>query len=147
MTTKSETFERMVAWMQAKNLPLDSLREIERGVRALPTGGAGNTEMVGMAVRRVVRLRVEAELGQKSDDELRAVAAALTGAEGRYADQLLGPAQSDALVTLAASRHPEAAAAVEEWEQTDDSVGAVESIRRYHRLGAFDYYATAADLD
>lgn len=147
MTTKSEALNKMVESMQARKLSLDSLREIERGVRVFPTGRAGDTDLVRMAVRRVVRLRVEAELREKSDDELRAVAAALTGAEGRFADQLLGPAQSDALVTLAASRHPEAAAAVDEWEQADDSVGSAELIRRYHRLGAFDYYATSADLD
>lgn len=147
MRTRSEAFDQMVASMEAKNLSLETLREIEQAVLTLPTISLRRGEMVSMTVRRVVRVRVAAELVEKSDDELRAAAAALTDDDGWYVDKLLGPAQSDALVELAGSRHPEATAAVEEWEQTDDSGGGAAATRRLDRLGVFDYYATSADLD
>lgn len=152
MTTRQEALDKMVAWMQDQNLPLETLREVARDCRAIPPTGAGDQEtanLVAVAVRRVVRLRVEAELATKTDAELRVIAAQLTNAQGNYADELVGPAQSDALVTLAAARHPQEAATVEAWEQATN-VGIEDAIgragRRYALLGVFDYYATTDEL-
>lgn len=146
MSTRQEAIDKMIAWMQAKNLPMDTLREVARDVHASPLADVCDASLIAIAVRRVVRDRVEAELRTKSDDELRTVAAQLSNAAGNYVDRLIGPAQSDVLELLARERHPEAAADVEAWEMQDDSLDLAPTLARHSQLGAFDYYATTANL-
>lgn len=147
MSTRLETIDKMTKWIHDKDLPMDTLREVARDVHASPlAAGLCDTSLIAIAVRRVVRDRVEAELRAKSDDELRIVAAQLSNAAGNYVDRLLGPAQSDVLEALARERHPEAAAAVDAWEMQDESLDLAPTLARHSRLGAFDYYATTAQL-